>query len=54
MITIEEFIDSNRTEIDVCIRRVCASCDIDDDERDTWINNDEGLYNWARSEGVDV
>jgi hypothetical protein len=24
----------------------------DDDERALWIENDEGLYNWARSEGV--
>ena len=27
---------------------------LDDDERERWILNDEGLYNWARSQGVDV
>lgn len=26
----------------------------DDDERRQWILNDEGLYNWARSEGVRI
>ena len=25
-----------------------------DDERRDWILNDEGLYNWARSEGVRI
>ncbi len=25
-----------------------------DEERETWIVNDEGLYSWARSEGVPV
>ncbi len=25
----------------------------DDDEREQWIENDEGLYDWARSEGVE-
>ena len=24
-----------------------------DDDLKLWINNDEGLYNWARSSGVD-
>jgi hypothetical protein len=27
---------------------------IDDEERRLWVLNDEGLYNWARSEGVKV
>jgi hypothetical protein len=26
----------------------------DDEEMRGWILNDEGLYNWARSEGVDI
>ena len=25
-----------------------------DKERETWIMNDEGLYRWAKSEGVPV
>lgn len=27
---------------------------LNDDERRQWILNDEGLYNWARREGVNV
>lgn len=27
---------------------------LDDDELEDWILNDEGLYNWARSEGVEI
>jgi hypothetical protein len=27
---------------------------LNDKERWEWINGDEGLYNWARSEGVNV
>lgn len=30
------------------------SGDLDDDDIEQWIMNDEGLYNWARREGVDV
>ena len=26
----------------------------DDEERRLWVLNDEGLYNWARSEGVEI
>lgn len=27
---------------------------IDDEEIEQWILNDEGLYNWAREEGVEI
>lgn len=27
---------------------------LDDDDLEDWINNDEGLYSWAISEGVDI
>ncbi len=27
---------------------------LDDDELAEWVANDEGLYNWAQSDGVDV
>ena len=50
--SLREFIRQNRKEIDKCIRRVCGNCRLNDDERADWIRNDEGLYNWARSEGV--
>lgn len=52
--TIEEFIEENRGELDSCIRNVVGpNFDIDDDEREMWIMNDEGLYNWAKSAGVE-
>lgn len=31
-----------------------AAPSLNDEERRQWILNDEGLYNWARSEGVRI
>ena len=52
----QRFIADNRGELDACIRRATSNpnADIDDDERELWINNDEGLYLWAKAEGVDI
>jgi len=33
---------------------VYDNTDMDDEQIRQWILNDEGLYNWARGEGVDV
>lgn len=52
--TMRDFIKENREELDRCIRRVVPNLRINDEERRQWIMNDEGLYNWARSEGVHV
>ncbi len=52
--TMREFIKENREEIDECIRRVCDNCRLNDEERKEWIANDEGLYMWAKGEGVKV
>lgn len=52
--TIREFVRQNRTQIDAAIKSVCNNCRLDDAERRLWILNDEGLYNWARSEGVQI
>jgi hypothetical protein len=52
--TMKEFIEEYRQEIDEEIKRVCNNCRINDRERRLWILNDEGLYNWARSEGVRI
>jgi hypothetical protein len=53
--TLKDFIRENRQELDTCIKRVCPNCSLnDDEERRQWILNDEGLYNWARSEGVKI
>ena len=51
--TLYQFIKENREEIDQCIKRACPNNQyFNDEERRNWILNDEGLYNWARSEGV--
>ena len=52
--TMKQFIKENRQEIDAAIRRACSNCRLNDTERRAWINNDEGLYRWARSEGVKI
>jgi len=52
--SIYEFIKNNRKEIDEAIKRAVPEARIDDDERRLWILNDEGLYNWAKSEGVNI
>jgi len=52
--TMRDFIKENRQELDQCINRVCKQETRNDEERRFWILNDEGLYNWARSEGVRV
>ena len=51
---IETFILENRAEIDKYIREIHGQTPADDDEREDWIMNDESLYNWAQSEGVDI
>lgn len=48
----QEFIDTNRTELSNAIWKVVPNYKLDDEEIEMWINNDEGLYNWAMSEGV--
>ena len=66
--TMREFIRANRKEIDDAINSALYRHDgnggrgtipdpppkRNDDERRNWIVNDEGLYSWARSEGVRV
>ena len=56
--TLREFIARNRTELDECISRALGGPENhvyrNDEERRLWVLNDEGLYNWARSEGVPI
>ena len=52
--TIEKFIRDNRKEIDYCIQSVEPGCKFDNEERELWISNDEILYLWAQSLGVEV
>jgi hypothetical protein len=64
----QDFIRSNRTELDAAINAALYRHDgrggrgiipdpppkRKDAERREWIINDEGLYRWARSEGVRI
>lgn len=52
--TLRQFIRENRAEIDAAIHRACPDLRLNDEERRQWILNDEGLYSWARSEGVQI
>ena len=53
--TMQRFIRKHRKELDEAIKARCPNCGkLNDEDREEWIANDEGLYNWARSQGVDV
>ena len=51
---LQEFIKDNREELHKAIDNVVPEHPRNDEEIRLWILNDEGLYNWARSEGVRV
>lgn len=51
---LRQWIRDNRHEIDECINRVEGERKRNDEERRLWVLNDEGLYNWARRERVNV
>ena len=49
------FIRKHRAEIDSAIRSACSGLGrLNDEDREDWILNDEGLYLWAKSKGVPV
>ncbi len=65
--TMRQFIQKHRTELDQVIVSTMYRHDgngghgtippdakLNDKERPEWILNDEGLYRWARSEGVRI
>ena len=52
--TLKEFMKQNREELDSCIHRIVPDVRLNDAERRLWILNDEGLYRWARKEGVNI
>lgn len=55
--TMREFIREHRAEIDARINGNLSDPEgtkRNDEERRQWVLNDEGLYLWARSEGVDL
>jgi hypothetical protein len=51
-----DFIKDNREELKRLIRDYLKQPDfpLNTADLEQWIANDEGLYNWARSEGVSV
>ncbi len=52
--TMRDFIKTNKEEIDACIRHACPNVSLSNEERRLWILNEEGLYRWARSQGVRI
>jgi hypothetical protein len=52
--SLRQWIKENREELDKCILRACPGLKLNDDERRLWVLNDEGLYLWAKGEGVNV
>lgn len=52
--TLRDFIKQNKDEIDTYIKSVVPENKLNDKERQLWIMNDEGLYNWAKAEGVRI
>lgn len=54
--TLSNFIKENKEEIDTGIKRYLNRPEmrLNNEERRQWILNDEGLYRWARSEGVRI
>jgi len=52
-----QFIKNNRNDLDLFIANKLKKDKNprpNDEERRLWVLNDEGLYNWARSEGVKI
>ena len=54
MMTKRDFLKNNRQDIDRLVSTAYGCKPSNDIERWEWVMNDEGLYNWARSEGVKV
>jgi len=52
--TLKQFIRDNRQQLDEIIQAASRGAPKNDSERELWVMNDEGLYNWARSEGVNI
>lgn len=55
--SIRDFILENRKELTDCVNRAIGSPEGSPqtlEELRLWVLNDEGLYRWARAEGVNV
>jgi len=53
--SLRQWIRENRAELDACILRACPNwAHRNDEDRRQWVLNDEGLYQWAKSERVSL
>ena len=55
--TLKQFVKEHREELDQCIAHALRRSEnprANDEERRWWVLNDEGLYRWARAEGVRI
>ena len=55
--SLRQWIREHRAELDQCIARALGeekNPHANDDERRQWVLNDEGLYLWARGDGVRI
>jgi len=52
--SLREFIRQNRKELDEYIKGRGIDWRLNDEDRREWVLNDEGLYLWAREEGVPI
>ena len=52
--TLVKFIKENKQELDRIIQSIAPGSPRNNNERLLWIMNDEGLYDWAKSEGVKI
>ena len=51
--SIKEWIKKNKKELDAHIHSQLGHGEpLNNKDREEWMLNDEGLYNWARSDGV--
>jgi hypothetical protein len=54
--TLGDFVAEHRGELKELIKEHmgCRAYDLMDGDLEDWVLNDEGLYNWALNEGVDI
>ena len=50
--TMRQFVQKEKREIDLYIKKKCPQVQLNDSEREAWILNDYSLYNWALLAGV--
>jgi len=53
--SLREFVKEHREEITNYILSKCSNCKVTLEELENWVKaGDEGLYRWARHEGVNI